>query len=421
MPDSAQSNPTAAIPGGLIPNVRGAFGGTVQTPAYADQSTLTPYNIIGLPSGITGKYGFNPTTSVYNATGSSLQALRAALAGASAGTVMARIACCGDSTTAGSLSGSVDATQGAYTNHLRAILSAAGYAVGTGVAPTTPLAAGNPSNGGDSRWTFTGTWVAGTSDGALYYTTTNGGTATFVSDVVGTVVNIYYWDQNGSFTYNIDGAGPITVTPGSTFTVKKITVTGLTSADHTVVITGTAVSGAQAAMFGVEVGPAAGIEFSTFGASGYTAGNYLTSGSSNAWINAVTQYAGESAVPFTIVDLGINDANQSVAVATYIANMKTIVTDLQNAGSAVMLMVPMTPANSSSEASTHISDATWLTFRQAMYTLADFFNILLLDLTDLAGSWAKTNAQGLMGDGFHPNSAGYLLMAQAIYNGIFAA
>ena len=365
------------------------------------------------PPGISGNGIFNSTTGVYNAIKSNMAPLKAAQA--AAGSTLFRVACCGDSTTAGSLAGTTGAAQGSYPTHLRSLLATAGYTVGTG-APAAPLASGSPS---DSRWTFTGSWNVAVSNGTLYYTTTDGGTATFVSDVAGTFLKIYYFDQNGTWEYQIDGGAQVPVTPGSTFALKQITVSGLANTTHTVVITGTTVSGAQAAIFAVEVGSSAGVDISAFGAPGFTAGQYATQGGATQnWLSTVKTYMGFSPAITTILDLGLNDANSGVTIPTYLTTMGTLITNLQTAGSHVILMIPMSPALPGQDG-TNLPAATWLSFRQAMYTLSDQFGIPLLDLSFLYGTWSHNNSGGYMADGFHPNSAGYLLMAQALMNGIF--
>jgi lysophospholipase L1-like esterase len=469
----------------------------------------SPFGTPGLPAGIVGASAYNPALGVYNLKGNSFRRLRAALAKAVAGTGLATILCAGDSITWGN-----EATSSAhsYPMVLRGLLSALGIPLaGTGFvnmsADGVPFSVDSrytfsPSNPGtgSSHWNIDGFWIVG------IYSRTNGDTVTFVSDLPGTSVVITYSDGNGPWTYNIDGAGPVTVTPGSSFTNKTVTITGLANTTHTIVITNTATgapnSAVGASLCGIEVVSASGARVINLGSPGSdssagTAGwqqpggflsfvNKPTSvGTTSGALAAGTEYASipvvsgtfagvaansvvsivsgsmvqtfkvattalhastmaplipilakysfpagstvtvaSSVLPFadlTVFMLGNNDSG-SMSAATFLANMLTINSVIQQTGSDVLLMINMAPATPADGQTASITTATWLQFRQALYTIADAANVPVLDLTDLEGTFADTNYNGLMYsvlnggsvDGAHPNNTGYAAIAQAV-------
>lgn len=359
------------------------------------------------PTGISGNNSYDPLRSLYNGKSAAMTGVRAALASALSGSGYGRLACCGDSTTAGLHSGNT--ALGSYPYRLNSLFGQAGYLIGEGLYPLSAQA------GNDPRYAFTGSWQSGITSGANYESIANGSTATFVSTKAGTIVDIYYYNQNGTWSYQIDGGAIVPVTPGSMLQVVKVSVTGLPNTTHTVVITATA-AGVAANMFCINVRSANGLDVSNFGSSGQTALTYL---GASGWAAAVNNYLGIAPVGIAILCLGINDANQGLGVTEFINNMTSIINGFQTAGSQVMLMTPMTPSQPSDGQSLSIPTATWTQYRQATYGLADTFNLPLLDLSDRGGLWSVANGHGLMytpADGFHPNGLGYEFMAQALYN-----
>lgn len=114
-------------------------------------------------------------------------------------------------------------------------------------------------------------------------------------------------------------------------------------------------------------------------------------------------------VSFCTVGMGTNDILQSVAVAVPQANIKSACQQLKAAGIQPVLVT--VPPNSSSTYHTAIATLNGWIKRYAAVNripLIDFYGVLV---DPASGSYASAYAN----DGTHPNSAGYLAMAQAAW------
>ena len=98
--------------------------------------------------------------------------------------------------------------------------------------------------------------------------------------------------------------------------------------------------------------------------------------------------------------MGINDWDAGgETLATYIANMQTIITAMFANGCAVII-VKTTPTNPIGQASV----VRQTSFVQAIDDLAAKNNCVCIDLFGLWQSYAVTQPVGLYFDTFHPNS-----------------
>jgi lysophospholipase L1-like esterase len=112
-----------------------------------------------------------------------------------------------------------------------------------------------------------------------------------------------------------------------------------------------------------------------------------------------------------IVMLAINDWQAAVPLATYQANLRTIIAAAKTQGGSVMLVAPNRTDTALTPALTQQS------YVDAMQAVAvadgyDFFDVA--SISQLA-DYATANANGLMGDQRHPKRTGYALIAAAIY------
>ena len=114
-----------------------------------------------------------------------------------------------------------------------------------------------------------------------------------------------------------------------------------------------------------------------------------------------------------VIQLGTNDLNTGVSVATYTANMQDIITKAQAAGADVVLEVA-TNAN----AGGYGSDSEREAYRQALIALGTFNGCMVVDHAARFGTWAQANALGLMRDSPHETEAGYADQAQALVNAL---
>lgn len=113
----------------------------------------------------------------------------------------------------------------------------------------------------------------------------------------------------------------------------------------------------------------------------------------------------------TVINLGINDWEFGNTVAQYTTAMQTIITACKAVGD-VILVSP----NPSNPAQAGISNATQLTYINALYSLAAINNVPLVDYFNRVQSYTNANFFGLDFDNVHPNTAGYSDMTQQIFN-----
>jgi lysophospholipase L1-like esterase len=107
----------------------------------------------------------------------------------------------------------------------------------------------------------------------------------------------------------------------------------------------------------------------------------------------------------------INDAAQAVSLSTYNTNLSGLVTQLQVAGSVILLSGnPIDPVGNS------LPTATQATYVAQMRTAALANNVPMIDVFNLfGGSYAAAVAKGWMfTDGVHPNATGYAQIASYV-------
>lgn len=137
---------------------------------------------------------------------------------------------------------------------------------------------------------------------------------------------------------------------------------------------------------------------------------------SGSWSSESTVFGYAAAMLFmspdlVIINIGINDWTPGTALATYQANIQTLITQAQAGGADVVLCTP-NPTGGTATA------ATQLPYVNVLYSLAVSNNILLVDLWNRFGTYTLSNTNGMMFDTLHPNGTGYADIAQAIFNGI---
>lgn len=374
--------------------------GILDTPGYSRTAAIAAFAKQDVPAyaPATRLHEFNPSFSVYNLTKSSTAKLRAQVARSQAGfsSIMTLM---GHSYFAGS-----NATPGAtdFPTALRKVLAKKLDDVWTGVV------AFRNGETRDLRYTIVDAgW--GTSNGAVIdpyaSCTTAGASLTFVSDTVGTSVRIVTFENSGTFTYEIDGAAPVTVTSSSgTALTRIIDINGLANTTHTVKITATTTTSTY--FIGCGVRRSTGLEIVNFGYGGST---------STQWTNtASTQKRGSArnATParnIVLLQLDTNDVRTGVTAAAWKANMQTIISGEQSATTAIVLIASINTDNQA-----NITQATWNAYYQASYELADQYDIPLVDTTHLFGGWTTALANSITGDFLHLNAGGWRQTAEAV-------
>ena len=368
-------------------------------------------NLFAPPTGISGAGAYTRVGNVYNFSPNALRKTRAALARAAAGSGYARIVCVGDSITAGK--GATNRYTGSFPSVLRSVLSAQG-ATGGGTGWCFPFA--NLGTTNDSRWTYTnfGPYTSGDQTTMNFVSsTTANATLSFTSDQSGTVVDIAYLNNSGAFTYSIDGGAAVTVTPTGTQTIQKVTISGLSNATHTVLITASTAS--FTAISAIQVrNSTSGLLVSNPAVAASKTTPWTTGGSLPWYVSGKFARLVEPSPDLVIIEpMVVNDAQTSgglVAPATSQSNLVDIITQFKGLSGApeILLVMPPTPNPA------NITTATWTPYVQAVYAAADSAGVPLIDVADRWGSYSTANGLGLMFDTYHPSDAGYQDTARAI-------
>ena len=194
----------------------------------------------------------------------------------------------------------------------------------------------------------------------------------------------------GQIDVAIDGGGAVRVDLTSN-PMHTYTVTGLTNTAHTIIITVAVIGADEYVMF-----------------DGWYVDNDIMVMNVGLAGSDSTQYVGSGSVfeyPFldtlqpvlTIIGLGANDFNNSVAVATYQTNLTVIVTKAQAYGDVVLLDYMI-----------DYSEDQRLAYRQAMQAVATARSCTYVDCL-LGNDSTAAIAAGYIADG-HPTNTGYALM-----------
>lgn len=152
---------------------------------------------------------------------------------------------------------------------------------------------------------------------------------------VGTSVHVWYIKQTtgGTFSVTIDG----TVVQSSVVTAGTLggavwTSAALTPGTHTILVTRIAGGGGGTILFnGFRIfngDESAGIQMFNGGQSGLTSGNFLTNATNaDSWAPWLTTIAPQ----LVILELGLNDWAQNVAMATFQSNMASLLSTIRTA------------------------------------------------------------------------------------------
>lgn len=345
---------------------------------------------------------YDGVRNTYNFKSSQFLKVRGAIGKAIGGTGLASIAALGTSIAAGQ---GAAAGSTSYPVRLRQLFSAAGVPI----AGTGNVLCHHGDTTADARWAFAGGWVkfnpGPTSRTVLYSATSNGSTATFTSDLPGTVVELRYSNASVAFEVAIDGGAPVTVTPSGGTSLGTYTVSGLADTTHTVVVTRT--TGALY-LVGANVRKTTGLQIHNVGLGGARVSD----------LSLAQPYDARSLVrdvlvpDLAIVNVMTNEAYTEVSAATFKINLDAMLTSLNNA-SIPMLLVAEIPAGGTTTPSGNAMNLT--AYRTALYELAITFDLPVIDLFERwGGTYSAANGAGMMADAFHPNAAGYGDYASAI-------
>lgn len=140
------------------------------------------------------------------------------------------------------------------------------------------------------------------------------------------------------------------------------------------------------------------------GSSGGKSQDLIGTGSAWASTNAKNVLNADLAV----INIGTNDIRTNIDTATFLANLGANISAHKTAGRDVILVAPNpdnAPVNASLVAPTNA----------ARFSLADTYDVPLIDLNARYGSYAIANALGLYDDTVHQTPLGYADQAMAIF------
>ncbi|MDR6788267.1 hypothetical protein J2Y58_001625 [Sphingomonas sp. BE138] len=152
-----------------------------------------------------------------------------------------------------------------------------------------------------------------------------------------------------------------------------------------------------------------GVEIANFGAYGVTSAFQADLSSAGAPAAALAAYAPH----LTVVNLGTNDSQQAVPMATWLAKIRMIVQQARASGSVVLSWPAV--AGVSPNGGTDANRAQW---RNALRALAFETECLFIDEEALLGGRAAAQASGAFFDALHESPWAYDVQAAAIVRAI---
>lgn len=361
---------------------------------------------------------FDPATSFYNVTPTSMLPVRAVLAKSQSARV--GVSFWGHSIIAGAFS-TIGVTD--MASQVRRVLNGEGANVsGTGYIPVWQ----STSPARDSRWTtFTGWTDSGDPKWPWSYTMAAGAVAIVQSDMPGTIVDV-------PFSVGM-GYGPVAVYiddvlmetydpgPGTAGGIVVRSYTGLRNTRHKVELRSTTADPQGTVILGVRVRQATGFEVSNYamGGSGTMAWRPIGSGGAAGENFAIATASGTP--PQEVVFLGVtgNDIIQGLTTEQTRTNMQAIISTLQSFGKAVVL-ISMSPGRTYEQGGAYpvYTQARHNEMLSMEYDLADLYDLPLLDMTHLLISYPALSARGWMADDIHPTVEAQSLIARSLAQGL---
>lgn len=246
---------------------------------------------------------------------------------------------------------------------------------------------------------------------------------------------IYYFETNGSqggsatagFRYITDGSGTYATDLASTTAVayaasvesiKKITVTGLSNATHTVDIYQTASSG-NVIILGIRYYSASGVSVGKFGRPGWTSGDILGNSGASGQNNATALQQARILAGFNVASPALvilmvvrNDwvlqGTQGCTPAVVSANIDLIINAVTTAGGCVLIIGepddPVNVSNPTQYGANRLAD--YKAVAKAKATAGS--NVCYVDQGEVWSSYTKANAAGFMANSsVHPSRKGH--------------
>lgn len=342
---------------------------------------------------------------------------------------LCKVGVIGDSVDAGY---NASTKEGSYAGLIKTAMQAIGGDGGSGYVSAERSVTSNSILANYSyKLAQTGTWVEGQQAAksgpgcASISSVVNGSTVTF--PVRGSTVKIIHlqYTGHGTFTYNIDGAGPVSVNCNGSWGIVTQTITGLSAGDHTVVITKTGTTFVD--IYGVAGENASGVVLNNFALYNSTWDKW-----NNDYSLAVAsagRWSGGDQYPQDLMICGgfVNDALAAAAPDTVFQNLRfyldyVVGNNAANNGACDLLFVLKHIGKWD-----HATTPKYHLYAERMRGLAEYYGAALVDLGPMWGNnyaqfsavngWAKGTDDGSGGSGnnnVHPGNAGHQLYADKL-------
>ena len=289
-------------------------------------------------------------------------------------------------------------------------------------------------NGGRGYWIY---------NNAVYA----GNFVTFTTPYACTAIDIHYGNYTaGAFDYSVDGGGAVTQTvtgsggTGPDCTHAKISLTGLANTTHTIAFQNPTATPASCLITGITTwkSTTTGINFANMSVSGFSSANFVTrvDSASNPLCPALyqgytpqkegqgsaSQIANNTGYGFptqphlAIIQLGINDLQQSVSAATFATNVTYFIQAFRRGqpNASIILLGASNPDGVNSDMRTPFTGAkNWQQYLLQMFTLAQMFNCAFVNIHAKWGELGVTSGFQASGDG-HPLDAGHQDIANVL-------
>jgi len=325
------------------------------------------------------------------------------------------VLCIGDSTTMGydsTLQTPVDYTKTAYPKYLADIMNQATSASRDGFLGSGNTATLNQQITLGTGWTIDNTGIT-TINKDVFSAGINSAALTFQSLAAADSAVIYYVSgpSYGILQANINNEKNQTIdTTNDVITLKSLIIKSSAAPINNATVYVSNISSSLpikllGIVFANTITPV--INFINSGWSGSTSAD---------WINptqfAVTSFLPAISADLIIINLGINDMNNKVDIASYQQNMQTLITSALKTSADVILVIP-SPIDVDS-----VTQDIQNQFSNVIALLAQNNKCNLIDLRTELNDWKSGNAISWYADNLHPSVQGYKAIASRIYNNI---
>jgi len=211
-----------------------------------------------------------------------------------------------------------------------------------------------------------------------------------------------YWRRaagGGTFSWAIDGGAATNVSTNGTAGLQKTTISGLTLGSHTVALA--SVSG-DVRIYGFDGFDSSkvGLKFINSANNGGVLSDYTANTNDYDPRRVITDLAPSA----TIIGIGANHWNASLSLATFQADLQTLITHCQAFGPVMLISDPGTDPVASGYG---VSLVTQKTYVDAMAALAISNDCVMFDVWTLFGGLTNTFGARYLADGIHPSQMGH--------------